>query len=59
MNEYFLLSFNSKRPKFSGLNPSTSFSKAILSITFFSSIWEGRGSWTKIPFISSFYLIHL
>ena len=32
-------------------NASTSFSGKILSVIFFWLIWEGRGNWTRIPFI--------
>ena len=40
------------RPAFSGWKPSTSFRGSTRSITARSSIWAGRGSWTRIPWTS-------
>src|SRR5512137_1083255 len=41
-----------RRPRFSGWNPSTSFSGLTAAITRSASTCSGRGSWTRIPSIS-------
>ncbi len=45
--------FWTRRPTFSGWNPSTSFSGRTASRTRWASTWRGRGSCTRIPWIST------